>query len=169
VGAGSAAFTIAVLNAVPQARATVTDLDITIDVTQSYIDNAGLTDRVEARTADLFTDELPAGFDTIFVNGVFHAWDTARRATGLAKCFQSLEPGGTLYICEHMLDDSAGQVVASVAALSLLVQTGSGDVFRTDDFAAALETAGFTDVTATPFPDQPMCSHILSGRKHSRG
>jgi hypothetical protein len=83
----------------------------------------------------------------------------------LAKYFQSLEPGGTLYICEHMIDDSAGQVVPSVLALLLLLLSGLGDAYRTDDFAQAWQTAGFTDVTITPFPDQPTCSHILSGRK----
>jgi 3-hydroxy-5-methyl-1-naphthoate 3-O-methyltransferase len=71
VGAGTAAFTIAVLNAVPQARAVVTDQAYLVDITRSYIDKAGLADRVEVKAADLFADALPAGFDTVFVNNVF--------------------------------------------------------------------------------------------------
>jgi cyclopropane fatty-acyl-phospholipid synthase-like methyltransferase len=169
VGAGPACYIIETLRAVPDATATAVDLPSVVDYTQACVEAAGLTGRVQVTAADMRTDELPTGYDTVFANNLFHTWDTESRAAGLAQCLRALDSGGTLYVCEHMREsdpsDRDGPEVAAVASLLLLLQTGQGTSYTTTDFADAVSAAGFVDVQVTPFPGQAAVSHILSARK----
>jgi SAM-dependent methyltransferase len=179
VGAASAVWTIEVLRAVPGAQATVFDQAAMIPYTQKCVAFSEFADRIDVAVGDLFADDLPTGFDTIMCNALFHTWGPDLRAIGLQRCFQALEPGGVLYVCEHMRDgrpDPDPDVpqraeeleVASMAGLLLLLLYGQGRSYLVDDFETALRTAGFVDVHARSLPGQPNASHVLSGRKPVR-
>ncbi|WP_216893561.1 methyltransferase [Nocardia alni] len=167
LGAGNGAFTIAALSAVPEATATAIDLPYQVEALQAHVDAAGLSDRVEVVAGDVLEGDLPSGYDTVFLNNVLHAWDPSRYAKALASCAAALRPGGTIHIREHMLDGFGPEhrVEPALTALGIVTTGGQGGATDVGDFRNLLHESGFGEVTVEPLPDQPDCSHLITGRR----
>ncbi|GAG48977.1 unnamed protein product, partial [marine sediment metagenome] len=72
VGGASGTWTIALLRAVPGARATLFDLPDAIRLARQRIADAGLTARVTFAPGDFYTDVLPAGADFALCSAIAH-------------------------------------------------------------------------------------------------
>lgn len=63
------------------------------------------------------------------------------------KIFLALEPGGTLIIRDHIMEESRTSPPAgAVFALNLLVNTEGGGAYTFEEIQTTLEASGFVDI-----------------------
>jgi len=63
VGGGSGVYTIAVLQAAPEMRATIFDRPLVTEIARQKLADEGITDRVRLVNGDFYVDTLPDGHD----------------------------------------------------------------------------------------------------------
>jgi len=162
VGGGSGCFSIALAQRNPQLRCTIMDLAAMCHWAQKYIDTAGIGDRVDTRSVDMFREAWPHGYDAIFFSNVFHDWSFETCVQLAASAYAALPGNGRIYLHEMLLDDS-GTAPRTAAAFSVLMLIGTrGQQFRFVDLRKLLASAGFVDVTVTPAHGY---YSLVSGRK----
>jgi acetylserotonin N-methyltransferase len=142
VGGGSGCYAIAIAAANPGLKATVMDLPTVCKVATGYIERAGLTDRVNTQTVDMFRQAWPSGYDAHFFANVFHDWSPDTCAKLAAASFAALEPGGRICLQEMLLDDSGdGPLVTSEFSLLMCLGT-KGQQFTFGQLRDILEGNG---------------------------
>lgn len=152
LGGGSAVYSIEACRQNPDLKATVFDFENVCVVAREFIEQAGLTDRIEARALDFTREPLPQGVDVVLLCGNIHAYDadTARRV--VRNAYDALAPGGAMIICDYMLNDErTGPPVAAFISVSQAFSPGSGRVHSGADFASYLSEAGFDVVKVEEF------------------
>ena len=144
VGGGSGALAIAAARRYAHLRGIIFELPAVCAVAQDYIEQHGLTDRVRTHAGDFFeTASMPQDADVIALGWVLHDWPAGRCRTILRHCFEALNPGGTMLVCEKLLDESrTGPLQATLMDLHALVSTG-GQERPASIYEGMLEAAGF--------------------------
>jgi (2Fe-2S) ferredoxin/SAM-dependent methyltransferase len=151
VGGGSGAYTVAVLQAHPEATAELLDRPPVIRQATRYVREAGLADRVRLRPGDFLVDPLGDGFDLVLLSYVLHLNNPETNRRLLAKAFAALEPGGRLVINDYVLNrEKTLPRHAALYALNMLVSTPAGTVYSHDEIAALLSDTGFQHTTRVP-------------------
>lgn len=147
VGGGSGAYTVALLNAYPDARAELLDLPAVTRIATRYVREAGLEHRVTMRGGNFMVDPLGAGFDLVLLSYVMHLRGPEPNKRLLAKAFDALEPGGRVVINDYVLGaDRTSPRAAALYALNMLVSSHDGDVFSLEQYRQWLQGAGFVDI-----------------------
>lgn len=150
VGAGSGCFSIALAQANPALRCTLMDLEAMCNVALEYVRAAGLADRIDTRSRDMFRQAWPSDCDAIFLSNILHDWDFDTAALLIRKAYEALPPGGRILIHEMLLDDS-GDGPPTAAAFSFFMLVGTkGQQFTAPQLSALLGKAGFGQVSVTP-------------------
>lgn len=148
VGGGSGCFVIALAQMRQDLTGTVMELPAICELANQYIADAGVSERVDTVTVDMFRQAWPVGYDTHFFSNIFHDWsfDTCRQ---LAKSsFDALPPGGKILLHEMLLDDS-GKGPYHAIAFSLLMAIGTkGQQFTLPQLVEILESAGFINISS---------------------
>lgn len=142
LGAGTAAWSRALLAADPLRRAVAVDLQPVLAVTAGAVAEAGVADRVERVAFGRRTGLLPSGCDLVVVANVCHLF----RPDVLGELFVRIEkaaaPGATLVVVDVLGDDPPRPEVALYAlGLALCTQAGKLHAFAT--YARLLHLAGF--------------------------
>jgi len=164
VGGGSGAYCIEAVRHCPMLRAVVFDLPSALEVAHQKIEEAGFSDRIETISGDFFLEELPTGSDLILLSMILHDWPPGKNLTILRKCFDALEPGGSIIISELMMDDDkTGPLAAALMSLCMLIDT-EGQNYTWSEYTAWLEEVGFADVRRIPI-HSPGANGLLVGRK----
>jgi len=106
VGGGSGGLAVAIVEACPHIQATVVDLPRLTPVTRRLVNEAGAADRIQVVTADVVRGPLTGSFDVAVLRAFIQVlWpDDARHA--LKNVSAVINPGGTIYVLGHILDDS---------------------------------------------------------------
>lgn len=147
LGAGSGAYTMAVLKAHPEATAELLDLPAVLRVATRNIREAGLEQRVTLRAEDFQVAPLGSGFDLVLLSYVMHLYPAESNRRLLARAFDALAPGGRLVIHDYVLNaDKTAPRHAALYALNMLVTTRAGSVCSLDEHRADLEVVGFSAV-----------------------
>lgn len=147
IGGASGTYTIAFLRRNPSMSAVIFDLERVIPMAKERIAAEGLTGRVEFATGDFYTGELPKGCDLALLSAIIHQNSPESNAALYTKIFDALEPGGTLLIRDHIMDESRVKPPAgAMFAINMLVVSRGGDTYTFDEIKAGLEHAGFNDV-----------------------
>jgi len=146
VAGGSGGFAIALAQRYPRLRCTVAELPVVCRLTQRYIDTYGVADRVDTLALNMFFEPWPSGYDAIFLSCALHDWDLEHRSQLMGHAFKALPAGGTIFIHEMLLADSADGPRAP-ALYSLAMRIGTlGKQFTVPELRQALEAVGFTHV-----------------------
>jgi len=149
VGGGSGCFSIALAKVHPHLRCTVMDLPAMCEVAQGYISKAGMSDRVDTRSVDMFRQRWPEGYDGILMSNIFHDWSFETCAQLAARAFDVLPPGGRICVHELLLNDD-GVSPVTAAAFSVLMLLGTrGQQFTYAQLRKMLEQAGFSEISVT--------------------
>ncbi len=154
VGGGSGAFTVAFLTAKPGATATVFDLPEVLPLTERYSSVEGLLDRIKLVAGDYTTDELPTGYDLVFLSAIIHSNSSEQNAKLVEKCACALNPQGRLVVQDYIMDEERTSPVAgAMFALNMLVGTIAGDTYTEREVRDWMTRAGLSQVTLahTPF------------------
>lgn len=147
VGGASGTYTMAFLGKNPRLRAVIFDLNDVIPLSQERIRSEGLVDRVEFVAGDFYTDELPRGCDLVLLSAIIHQNSAEENLALYRKIYCALEPGGTILIRDHIMNESRTEPPAgTLFALNMLVNTRGGDTYTFREVADGLQKAGFVDV-----------------------
>jgi len=147
VGGGSGVYTIAMLRAAPQMRATIFDLPPVIEIARKKIGEENLLDRVTFVKGDYNKDSLPDGHDIAILSAVIHSNSPAQNVQLYRKVFDALVSGGTIVIRDYVMsDDHTEPPDGAMFAINMLVNTPGGGTYSLEETGKDLETAGFSEV-----------------------
>lgn len=152
VGGGSGAFSMEFVNKKPEIRVTVFDLPNVIPITKKFIDKEGFSDKIATHSGDYTSDELPGGFDLVFMSAIIHSNPLDVNQNLIKKCFHSLNPGGKIVIQDWIMNNERTRpTTGAIFAVNMLVGTESGDCFTEHEVTEMLITAGFRDISRMEF------------------
>jgi SAM-dependent methyltransferase len=150
VGGGSGAYAMAFARARDGITVTVFDLPHVAPLTRDYVERAGLSDKIDVVEGDANVDELPRGFDLVFMSQLLHRNSPAENEALVANGAASLNAGGRLVIQDFVVDDDrAGPPQPVIFALNMLVNTAAGDTYAEAQIRGWMEAAGLGSVERT--------------------
>lgn len=158
IGGASGTYTLAFLEKNPAMRGVIFDLSGVISMARKRIAGEGLADRVDLVAGDFYHDELPAGCDLALLSAIIHQNSQAENIDLYRKIFRALEPGGTLLIRDHIMDETRTRPPAgALFAINMLVNTRGGDTYTFEEVKDSLEEAGFSEVKMVRYGEGMDC------------
>jgi len=152
IGGGSGAFSMEFVNRKPSLEATVFDLPNVVPITQRFIEKEGFTNKVKTYTGDYTTDELPMGFDLVFLSAIIHSNSLEVNRELIKKCFDAVNKGGKIIIQDWIMNNDRTQPTAgAIFAINMLVGTEAGDCFTEQEVMDMLTAAGFKNISRIEF------------------
>jgi hypothetical protein len=150
VGGGSGCFCVALAARHPEMRFTILELPTVCQVAQEYVAAAGMQARIDTHSANMFRDPWPIGADALFFSNIFHDWNPNRCLELARRSFETLPPGGRIYLHEALLND-AGDGPLRTALFSLQMMLGAeGQQYTARELRERLEACGFIEASVTP-------------------
>lgn len=143
VGGGSGCFSIAVAMRHPAVSCTIMDLAPVCAIAASYAAQYGLSDCIDTLAADFFHDTWPRGHQAVLLSNILHDWEPAQCRDLLARAFESLPPGGRIFIHEALLGDGHDDDLTATSYSLQMVAGTRGKQFTMDELADLLRGAGF--------------------------
>jgi 16S rRNA G966 N2-methylase RsmD len=152
VGGGSGAYSMEFISRQPEIVATVFDLPNVIPITKRFLEKEGFSDNIKTCTGDYTIDDLPVGFDLVFLSAIIHSNSLEINQSLLTKCFNSLNKNGRIVIQDWIMKKDRTQPMAgAIFAINMLVGTEAGDCFTEQEVTAMLTGAGFKNISRTEF------------------
>ncbi|OZM72228.1 methyltransferase [Amycolatopsis antarctica] len=154
IGGGSGAYSLELCRRNPGLTATVYELPHVCEQTAARIAEASLEHRVDTMPGDFrgLAAALPVGYDLLLLSMVLHCFDETACRDLLRKCRQAIEPGGTIMICELLLnEDRSGPRLAALMGMNMVVESQGGRNYSELDYRTWLLDAGFGDVEVVRF------------------
>ena len=145
VGGGSGCFSMAFLNRKPELRSAIFDLPNVVPISKKIVETEGFAGRIEHFEGDYTTDELPAGFDLVFLSAIIHSNSYETNQELVRKCFNSLNPGGRIVIQDWIMNDTKTEPAqGAIFAINMLVGVEGGDCYSEKEVKAWMANAGFS-------------------------
>jgi len=152
IGGGSGAYSMEFVSIKPQIEATVFDLPNVIPITKEFIDKEGYSKKIKTFTGDYTTDDLPTGFDMVFLSAIIHSNSLEVNQNLIKKCFKSLNNNGKIIIQDWIMNNDRTQPTqGAIFAINMLVGTESGDCFTELEVTDMLKDAGFKNIKRIEF------------------
>lgn len=152
VGGGSGAYSMEFIRRKPEMKATVFDLPNVVPITQKFIRQNDFDAQITTHTGDYTTDELPAGFDLVFLSAIIHSNSLEVNQDLLHKCFRALNPNGKIVIQDWIMNTDRTQPASgAIFAINMLVGTEAGDCFTEPEVSEMLRAAGFSHINRIEF------------------
>lgn len=147
VGGGTGGTSIALCTALPGLRSTVYDLPSVVPVTQTFVAEAGLGERVAVEALELGRDPCRGQHDVALMRSVLQVMDETAARAALRTAHDLLRPSGTLFVVGSVLhDDRSGPAPALARGLVFLNVYESGASYTEAQHRAWLSDAGFHGV-----------------------
>jgi SAM-dependent methyltransferase len=163
VGGGSGLFSMAMARIKPGLAATVFDLPDVVPLTQKYVAQEGLSDRVDTMAGDYHVDDLPTGYDLVLLSAIVHSCSPGQNERLIRKCAAAANPGGQVVVQDHLMsEDRTLPPDGAFFALNMLVNTAGGDTYTEAEITQWLKDAGLIEIRRLAAPGSP---GILVGRK----
>jgi SAM-dependent methyltransferase len=152
VGGGSGAFSMAFVARKPEIEATVFDLPNVVPITQKFIEKEGFIGKIKTHTGDYTKDDLPSGFDLVFLSAIIHSNSLETNADLIKKCFKALNRKGIIVIQDWIMNNDRTQPASgAIFAINMLVGTQEGDCFTEMEVTDMLNAAGFKNTSRIEF------------------
>jgi len=164
LGGGSGAFSIEAVKRYPHLSAVVFDQPQVVAVAEKIIEETRLTNSIVCAGGDLLNDLWPSGCDLILLSYIVSCYESQTVRELLARTYAYLPSGGQLLIHDLALHpDRSGPWNAALFLFGQLTASAQTQSYTTDELGAAMQAAGYTDVTAQPF--LPNLTFLVHGRK----
>jgi SAM-dependent methyltransferase len=153
VGGGSGGMAIALVQANPDLTAAVFDLPAVTPITQQFVDQNDVGDRIEVLPGDA-VHGLPAGpFDAIVARHFIQVLSEKENLRFLKNAARVIKPGGVIYIIGWILDNSRLTPENAVGFnLVLLNDCQDGQVYTEHEYQSWLDEAGFVEFERLVLP-----------------
>jgi len=128
------------------------DFPDVVPITKIFLDKEGFSDRINTHTGDYTKDDLPEGFDLLFLSAIIHSNSLEINQDLIKKCFNSLNKNGKIIIQDWIMNnDRTRPVSGAIFAINMLVGTEAGDCFTEQEVTEMLHAAGFKNISRTEF------------------
>lgn len=165
VGSGPATYPIAFCKRFAGLRVTIFDLPGTLAITDRYVRDAGMTERIRQIAGDYRKETIPGSYDIIFLSNIIHGEGEQDNASLVRKLASNLKLGGRLVVKDHILDDSrTTPPVGAIFSLLMLLTTESGRCYSFSEIKSWMEDAGLSRVQRLDLP-APLTSSLVIGTK----
>ena len=165
IGSGPATYPIQFCGRSPALQATIFDLPATLQITEKFVRDAGMRDRINLIAGDYRTDKIPGAYDLVFLSNIIHGEGDEENRRLMSKLYCCLAPGGRIVVKDHILNESRTQPLSgAVFALMMLLTTERGKCYSYAEVKAWLAKAGFGDIHEVSLPP-PLTSSLVIGTK----
>ena len=152
VGGGSGAFSMEFAKRKPEIKATVFDLPNVVPITKRFIEKEGFSGKIKTFTGDYTSDDLPTGFDLVFLSAIIHSNSMEVNQQLIRKCFGALNKNGKIIIQDWIMNNDRTQPTSgAIFAINMLVGTEAGDCFTEIEVIGMLADAGFKNISRIEF------------------
>ncbi|MGB9080718.1 MAG: methyltransferase, partial [Desulfuromonadaceae bacterium] len=163
LGGGPGTYAIQFCQANPQLTAVVYDLPTTRRFAEKTIASFGLSDRITFREGDFISDDVPGGFDVVWLSHILHGEGPEGCAVTLRRAAAALEPGGMLMVQEFILDDNLdGPLFPALFSLNMLLGTPQGRSYSQRQLEEMMTAAGIGSIRRLAL-DLPNGAGVLAG------
>ena len=126
------------------------DLPMIGPIFSSYVASHRLSDRLRFIPGNFLIDDLPHA-DVLIMGHILHDWDLPTKRMLIAKAHAALEKGGSLIVCELLIDDARKtHLPGLLMSLNMLIETRGGFDFTGADCIGWMLEAGFTSCRVVP-------------------
>jgi len=147
VGGGLGAFSIAFCRRFAKLQATLIEHPRTVAFARRAVARAGLSKRIQVIGVDFASQDLPRGFDTIFVSNILHSQSIQQNRALLLKLRNCLNPEGYLVLRDVFMNrDKVAPEWATLFSLALLLQTPAGRCYALAEVLDWLRQSGFARI-----------------------
>ncbi|MFT7602277.1 MAG: hypothetical protein ACI8TP_005245 [Acidimicrobiales bacterium] len=152
LGGGSGAYSINAVQTFDGLEAVVFDLPPVTVVTQEYIEQNEVADKVTTHGGDFINDDLPTGCDVAVMASNLPIYNAANIQKVVQKTFDALEPSGEMHLIGETLHaDGIGPVDAAMWGMAEINYGSGGRTHSVTECVRYFETAGFIDVENVDF------------------
>ena len=150
VGSAQGCVPVRLALAHPHLTASGFDLPEVGPIFSRYVAAHDLSERVRFIPGDFFQDGLPAA-DALIMGMILHDWDLPAKRMLLGKAYASLPQGGSLIVCEMLIDDERRvHLPGLLMSLNMLIETRGGFDFSGADCIGWMRDAGFSVARVVP-------------------
>ena len=147
IGGASGTYTLAFLEALPQAEGTIFDLPVAIREARQRFADTPLESRVSFAEGDFYQNEFPTGFDFAWISAIIHQHGYAESRTLYEKAYRALNPGGRIAVRDFVMEPGrTAPTQGTLFGINMLVATRNGMVYTFDEIRADLTAAGFVNI-----------------------
>lgn len=147
VGGATGTYAEAFLSVNPKMRATIFDLPPVIELAKERLQNSPYLSRIDFVSGDYYKDDLPSGYDFIWLSAVIHQNSREQNMLLYRKCYKSLDNGGVVWIRDYVMSpDRTYPKAGALFAINMLVGTQSGGTYTYEEIEEDLKNAGFKRV-----------------------
>lgn len=150
VGTAQGCLPVQIAQAHPHLSGGGFDLPPFTSLFETYVQQHGLSSRLQFYPGDFFRDPLPST-DVLVFGRVLHNWDLATKTMLLKKAHDSLPSGGALIVYERLVDDERRvNATALLSSLQMLLGSTGGFDFTGTDCASWMRETGFRNICIEP-------------------
>ncbi|MBM74582.1 MAG: hypothetical protein CMK59_04205 [Proteobacteria bacterium] len=151
VGAGSGALSIAALKEHSHLHSGLMDLSEICEIARLYVHKAGVEERCEFHSLNMFQDPFPQGYDAVLFSQILHDWNPKQGRLLLSKALKTLPSGGRILIHEKLTEPSRnhGPLANALVNLDMLVWT-EGQQYSVELFSEMFKDLGIEDFEVIP-------------------
>lgn len=164
LGGGPGTYAVFFCRENPGLCATVFDRPTSEKFARGVVKRFGLEEQVGFVGGDFLEDDLPTGYDVVWMSQILHGENPEDAAKLVAKAGKLLNPGGMIVIQEFVVDDDRrGPKHPALFGLNMLVGTMGGQAYTWYEMEAMLRDAGAVSVSRLDIA-LPMGCGILIGQ-----
>jgi SAM-dependent methyltransferase len=165
VGGGSGGLGIALAQAFPHLRVTVVDLPSVTPITQRFVDEARIGERLQVVATDVVRGSLSGTYDVAVLRAVIQTLSAEEARLALKNVGRALNDGGVIYIIGAVLDDSRLAPPETVAFnLVFLNVYDGGQAYTEQEHRDWLAEASFEAFARVILPDG---NSVITARKRA--
>jgi 3-hydroxy-5-methyl-1-naphthoate 3-O-methyltransferase len=167
VGGGPGTYLFEFMRRYPNLKGAILDLPATIAVAREVLAERGgdFATRIELIEYDYHREEVPPGYDAIFLSNIIHSEDEAANRALLGRCYRGLDRGGMVVVKDHVMNAGLTQPAAGAVFSLYLLLTTTGRDYSFEEVGQWLREAGFSGVHCQALPSPPFSSSIVTARK----
>ncbi len=164
IGSGPGTFSFKLLERDPSLQVTLHDLPPVLDISKKIHAEHPSLSHVSFLPGDYHSTEFPEGMDAALFCGALHQEPEAGLPAIFAKMFNSIVPGGRVWLVDQMLqEDRATPASSSLFHINMMLMRPRCRVHRITDLSRLLQEAGFSEISDRAIPQSPY--HLIEARK----
>ncbi len=150
VGGATGQLSTIVARRHPHMKCLTLDLPVVTPIAERRIAAAGLTERVAARSLDVFAEPIPAA-DVVTMGMILHDWNLEKKMHLIRAAYDALPAGGAFVVVENLIDDARRENAAGLLmSLNMLIEFGDAFDYTGADFDGWCRSVGFKKTEVIP-------------------